>query len=326
MIRYIAQRLGESVVVIALMSFIIYGLIGLMPGDPIDLMINSDPRLTPADAARLRAVYGLDRPLTERYLNWLTAALTGDFGNSRLHVRPVLDVMPTFLINSVYLMGLSFVLSIAIAVPAGVYAAINQNTRTDHAINLFCFAGISIPIFWLALMLIIVFSVLVPILPASGISSIGGGFVDRLRHMVLPVTALTVFSIGTYTRFVRAAMIEVLRQDYIRTAYAKGARPARVVWHHALRNAMIPVITVVALSFGTLFSGALITETMFAYPGMGKLIFDSIMGNDYNMALITLLFATAVTLVANLAADIAYAWLDPRISYATGAGSSGGRS
>lgn len=325
MIRYIVQRLGESAVVIALMSFVIYGLIGLMPGDPIDLMINSNPRLTPADAARLRAIYGLDQPLTERYLNWLAAALTGDFGNSRLHVRPVLDVMPTFLVNTVYLMGLSFVLSIAIAVPAGVYAAINQNTRTDHAINLFCFAGISIPIFWLALMLIIIFSVLVPILPASGISSIdGGGFVDRLRHMILPVTALTIFSIGTYTRFVRAAMIEVLRQDYIRTAYAKGAGPARVVWRHALRNAMIPVITVVALSFGTLFSGALITETMFAYPGMGKLIFDSIMGNDYNMALVTLLFATVVTLAANLAADIAYAWLDPRISYSSGGG--GGRS
>jgi peptide/nickel transport system permease protein len=142
--------------------------------------------------------------------------------------------------------------------------------------------------------------------------------------MILPVTALTIFSIGTYTRFVRAAMIEVLRQDYIRTAYAKGAGPTRVVWRHALRNAMIPVITVVALSFGTLFSGALITETMFAYPGMGKLIFDSIMGNDYNMALVTLLFATIVTLAANLAADIAYAWLDPRISYSSGSG--GGRS
>jgi len=319
MTRFIVQRLGESIVVIALMSFLIYALIALMPGDPIDLMINSDPRLTPADAARLRAVYGLDKPLMERYLAWAGAALSGDFGNSRLHVRPVLDVMPGYLLNSVNLMALSFILSVAIAIPAGVYAALRQNTRIDHIINLLCFAGISVPVFWLALMLIILFAVMIPILPASGINSVGGGgFLDTARHLVLPVATLTVFSIGSYTRFMRAAMIEVLRQDYIRTARAKGASENRVVWVHGLRNAMIPVVTVVALSFGTLFSGALITETMFAYPGMGKLIFDSIMGNDYNMALVTLLFATAVTLAANLLADIAYAWLDPRISYDSG--------
>ena len=322
MIRYILQRLGESAVVIALISFVIYALIGLMPGDPIDLMINSDPRLTPADAARLRAVYGLDRPLVDRYLSWAAAAIGGDFGNSRLHVRPVLDVMPGFLLNTVKLMGLSFILSVAIAIPAGVIAARRQNSRLDHVINLLCFAGISVPVFWLALMLIILFSVMMPILPASGIASVGGGggLWDAARHLVLPVATLTIFSVGSYTRFVRAAMIEVLRQDYIRTARAKGAGSSRVVWVHALRNAMIPVVTVVALSFGTLFSGALITETMFAYPGMGKLIYDSIMGNDYNMALVTLLFATAVTLAANLLADLAYAWLDPRISYAAGEG------
>ncbi len=322
MMRYVAARLAQSAVVLALMSFLIYALIGLMPGDPIDLMIASDPRLTPADAERLRAVYGLDRPLTERYFSWALAALQGDFGNSRLHVRPVTEVMGPFLTNTVNLMGLSFLLSVVIAVPAGILAALRQNTRVDHAINLLCFAGISIPIFWLALMLIIVFSVILQVLPASGTASLGGGgFLDTVRHLVLPVAALTIFSVGSYTRFMRASMIEVMRQDYIRTAYAKGARPGRVVWRHALRNALIPVITVIALSFGTLFSGALITETMFAYPGMGKLIYDAIMGNDYNLALVTLLFATAVTLAANLAADVAYAWLDPRISYGTTEGS-----
>lgn len=321
MIRYVCQRLGESIIVVIVMSFLIYALIGLMPGDPIDLMINSDPRLTPADAARLRAVYGLDRPLMDRYLSWAAAALTGDFGNSRLHVRPVLDVMPGFLFNTVKLMGLSFLLSVAVAIPAGVFAAVRQNSRLDHAINLLCFAGISVPVFWLALMLIIVFSVMMPILPASGVGSVGGGgIIDTLRHLILPVATLTIFSIGAYTRYMRAAMIEVLRQDYIRTARAKGAGGRRVVWVHALRNAMIPVVTIIALSFGTLFSGALITETMFAYPGMGKLIYDSIMGNDYNMALVTLLFATVVTLAANLLADLAYAWLDPRISLFSGKG------
>ncbi len=316
MMRYVMGRLVESVVVLIIMSFVIYALIGLMPGDPIDLMINSDPRLTPADAARLRAVYGLDKPLVERYLNWAAAALTGDFGHSRLYVRPVLDVMPGFLLNTFNLMGLTFVISIAIALPVGIYAALRQHSAADYAINLACFAGISIPIFWLALMLIIVFAVLIPILPASGISSVGGGdFLDRARHLVLPVITLTIFSVGSYTRFMRASTIEVMRQDYIRTAYAKGANRHQVVIRHALRNALLPVVTIIALSFGTLFSGALITETMFAYPGMGKLIYDSIMGNDFNMALVALLFATLVTLLADLCADLAYAWLDPRISY-----------
>ena len=321
MTRYVAGRLMESVIVLAVMSFVIYALIGLMPGDPIDLMIKSDPRLTPADAARLRAVYGLDQPLGERYLNWAMAALSGDFGNSRLHVRPVLDVMPSFLINTLNLMGLTFVISIAIAIPLGVFAALRRQTAVDYVINLACFAGISVPIFWLGLMLIIVFSVIIPILPASGVSSVGGGdFLDRVRHLILPVVTLTIFSVGSYTRFMRASTIEVMRQDYIRTALAKGASRRRVVTVHALRTALIPVVTIVALSFGSLFSGALITETIFGYPGMGKLIYDSIMGNDFNMALMTLLFATLVTVLANLAADIAYAWLDPRISYDRGGG------
>ncbi len=322
MTRFVATRLMESVIVLLIMSFVIYALIGLMPGDPIDLMIASDPKLTPADAERLRAVYGLDQPLMARYLAWLGAALEGDFGNSRLFVEPVWRVMPPFLLNTVNLMGLSFALSVVIAIPAGVYAALHPHSRADHAINLLCFAGISIPVFWLALMLIIVFSVMLGALPASGISTVGQeGVLDTAKHLVLPTLTLTIFSVGQYTRYMRAAMMETLRQDFIRTARAKGAGPARVVLRHALRNALIPVVTIVALSFGNLFSGALITETMFAYPGMGKMIFDAIMGNDFNLALVGLLFATLLTLAANLGADISYAWLDPRISYRkTGAG------
>ncbi len=322
MTRFVATRLMESVIVLLIMSFVIYALIGLMPGDPIDLMIASDPKLTPADAERLRAVYGLDQPLMARYLAWLLAALEGDFGNSRLFVEPVWRVMPPFLLNTVNLMGLSFALSVVIAIPAGIYAALHPHSRADHAINLLCFAGISIPVFWLALMLIIVFSVMLGALPASGISTVGQeGVLDTAKHLVLPTLTLTIFSVGHYTRYMRAAMMETLRQDFIRTARAKGAGKARVVLRHALRNALIPVVTIVALSFGNLFSGALITETMFAYPGMGKMIFDAIMGNDFNLALVGLLFATLLTLAANLGADISYAWLDPRISYRkTGAG------
>ena len=319
MMRFIAGRIGESLIVLLIMSFLVYVLIGLMPGDPVDLMIAGDPKLTSADIARLKALYGLDQPLFDRYLAWLGAAVTGDFGNSRQHVRPVLEVMGPYLGNTMVLMGASFALSILIAIPAGVWAALRPHSKLDHAINLLCFAGISIPVFWLALLMMMVFSVWLGLLPASGVATVGDGSLgDRLLHLILPTVTLTIFSIGHYTRYVRAAMMETLRQDFIRTAQAKGASRSRLLWRHALPNALIPVITIMALSFGGLFSGALVTETMFAYPGMGKLIYDAIMGNDFNLALIGLLFATLLTLAGNLFADIAYAWLDPRISYGGG--------
>ncbi|MCH7957821.1 MAG: ABC transporter permease [Proteobacteria bacterium] len=316
MTRFLATRVAQSVIVLALMSFAIYALIGLMPGDPIDLMISADPKMTPEDAARLRELYGVDKPVVERYANWLMAALGGDLGYSRLYAAPVLDVLLPALGNTLILLGLTLVLSLAIGLPAGVVAALRPYSRTDYAINLFAFAGISVPAFWLGLLLIIVFAVILGVLPAGGTETVGGaGFWDQAKYLVLPVANLTLASVGGHTRYMRAAMMETLRQDYIRTARAKGAGRARVVLGHALRNAMIPVVTIIALQFGYLFSGALITETIFAYPGMGKLIFDSIMGNDFNLALVALLFATLVTLIGNLLADVTYAWLDPRITY-----------
>jgi len=314
--RYIAGRLLETLIVLAVMSFVIYALMGMMPGDPIDIMVQADPNLTPADAARLKALYGLDRPLIERYGNWLAAALGGDFGYSRVFNRPVIEVLLPRLGNTLALMGLSFVVSLAVALPIGVVSALRPYRTGDYAINFAALAGISVPTFWLALMLIYLFSVSWGVLPAGGVTSIeGGGLLDRARYLILPVLTLSVASAGGFTRYVRASMMETLRQDYIRTARAKGLPERRVILHHALRNALIPVVTIVALSFGGLFSGALITETMFSYLGMGKLTYDSIMGNDYNLALICLLFATLVTLLSNLGADLVYAWLDPRISY-----------
>ena len=287
-----------------------------MPGDPIDVMVQSDPNLTTSDAERLKALYGLDKPLLERYKNWLSSALTGDFGYSRIHNRPTLEILVPRLINTTWLMAASLFLSLILAIPLGIYSALHPYSRSDYFINFLALGGISIPVFWLALMLIILFSVSLGWLPAGGMGSTGdGGVTDRISHMVLPVVTLSIASIGSLTRYVRSAMMEVLRNEYIRTARAKGLSRYKIVYKHALRNAMIPVVTVLALSFGTLFSGALITETMFSYLGMGKLIYDSIIGNDYNLALVSLLFATGLVLTGNLLADLAYAWLDPRISY-----------
>ena len=316
MAHFLFHRLWQSALVLAVMSFVVYSLIGLMPGDPVDLMITAAPKITAEDAARLRALYGLDRPVIERYGNWLAAALSGDFGYSRLYARPVMEALVPAMGNTLVLLGLSFALALMIALPAGIAAAYRPYSRTDYAINMTAFAGLSVPPVWLALMLIIVFAVILGVLPAGGMGTIGaGGIWDNARYLVLPVVALTIASIGGHTRYMRAAMIETLRQDYIRTARATGASEARVVFGHALRNALIPVVTIIALDFGALFSGALITETIFAWPGMGRLIYDAIMGNDFNLALVALLLATVLTLIGNFFADVAYVWLDPRVSF-----------
>ena len=316
MIRFTAIRLVEIAAMLALMSFVIYALIGLMPGDPIDLMRSADPRMSAADAARLKALYGVDQPLVTRYAAWAREALSGELGYSRLFAAPVSAALLPRLGNSLLLMGSSFVLAFALALGLGTAAARRPDSRLDATVNLFCFAGVSLPTFWLALILILIFAAGLGWLPASGIATAGSSDVaDRLRHLILPVATLTLVTTGSYTRYVRAAMREALAQDHIRTARAKGASETRVVLHHALRAALVPVTTILALSFGGLVSGALVTETMFAYPGMGKLIFDAVMGNDYNLALAALLLATATTMTANLAADLAYAWLDPRVSY-----------
>jgi peptide/nickel transport system permease protein len=315
MSRFILARCGQAALVLLVMSFVIYGLIGLMPGDPIDTMVASNPGATPEVVAHLRAIYGLDQPIMLRYAHWLVSALHGDFGYSRTHSQPVLEVLGPALLQSAKLMLSSFVLSVALAFILGVWAALRPGGIADGVISLFAFAGISVPVFWLALMLILLVAVHWHALPASGIGTVGdGGFTDQFRHLVLPVTTLALANTGQFTRFVRAAMIETLRMDHIRTARAKGAGELRVVLAHALRNAMIPVVTVLALSFGSLFSGALITETMFAQPGMGKMIYDAILGNDFNLALTGLLFATLTTLLSNLLADLAYGWLDPRVA------------
>lgn len=317
-VRYLGGRLIQALIVLLTMSFVIYGLIGLMPGDPVDLMISADPRMTSEDAARLRAIYGLDQPLADRWAAWLGAALSGDLGWSRLQAQPVLDALIPALGETAVLMGVSLALTIAAALPAGIAAARRPHSALDRAVGLLAFLGISTPPFWLALLLIIAFSVRLGILPAGG-TGIGGGALDQLRHLVLPVLALTLAGVGSYVRYVRAAMLETLGRDWIRTARAKGVGERRLLLQHALRPAMVPVVTLIGIDFGTLFSGALVVETVFARPGMGRLIYDAILGNDYNLALAALMLATLVTLLGNLLADLGLVLLDRRLRLGEGA-------
>ncbi|HTH15570.1 MAG TPA: ABC transporter permease [Magnetospirillum sp.] len=316
MSHHVLSRALQSLAVLLVMSFVVYGLMGLMPGDPIDLMIAGDPHLTAADAVRLKALYGLDKPWTERYLRWLAQVAQGELGYSRLYARPVLQALAPALANTALLMVTSLALSLLIAIPLGILASLRPESLFDRAINLLAFASVSVPTFWLGLMLILAFAVQLGWLPASGMEDVGDGSLpDRLRHMVLPVSTLALAGIGQYMRQMRAAMIGESHHDYVRTARAKGCRPVRVVLAHQLRNALIPVTTILALEVGGLFSGALITETVFAWPGMGRLIYDAVMGNDFNLALVGLLLATAMTLLGSILADLAYVALDRRVSY-----------
>ena len=313
---YLARRALQAIAVLVAMSLLVHVLLALMPGDPVDLMASGDPRMTAADLQRLRELHGVDRPVLERYAAWATAALQGDFGWSRSFRRPVLEVIAPRLGNTVLLMGSALALALAIGLPLGIWAAAREGSVVDRVVNLACFASAATPTFWLALLLMMLFAVRLGWLPAGGLPPAGSGLAGSLRHMALPVATLALAEAGVYARHLRAAMIEALAENHVRTARAKGASRMRVLLFHALRNAMVPVATVAALGFGGLFSGALVTETMFAWPGMGKLIYDSILGSDYNVALVALLFATLLTLLGSLLADLACAALDPRISLA----------
>lgn len=298
-------RLLQSLGALLLASLAVFLLIGLMPGDPVDLMAAGNPDMTPADIARLRERYGLDQPLLARYGHWLAAALQGDFGYSRLFSLPVLDVIWPRLLNTAALMGMALALTVALAVPAGVWAAWRRGSAGDRLLNLVCFAGMSLPAFWVALLLIALFAVTLQWLPASASLS-------NPLSLILPVATLALGGLAAYIRHTRSAMTEALQADHIRTAHAKGCGTARVLWGHAFRNALAPVVTLLMLDLGALLGGALTVETVFAFPGMGKLMFDAVMGNDYNLALVGFLILTAMVLAANLLADTLYARLDPR--------------
>jgi len=316
MLKYISGRLLQTVFVLVALSFFCYVLLTLMPGDPVELMIQSNPKITQEDVERLRSLYGIDQPVYLRYGNWIKDILSGDLGFSRTYRVPVTELLLPRLKNTFTLSFLALLFSLAIAIPLGILAALKANQRVDYIIGFFSFGGISTPSFWLGLMLIIVFAVKLQWLPASGTEPIGltsPSFFDRLPYLILPALTLSYISIGRFIRFTRSAMLESLKNDYIRTATAKGLPRKTVIWKHAFRNALLSLITMVTLSFSGVFSGATITETVFAYQGVGKLVYDSILANDFNVAMISFMISVSMVLIFSLVADLLYSWADPRI-------------
>jgi peptide/nickel transport system permease protein len=322
MSTYILRRILQTLIVIVILSFVCFDLMARMPGDPVDIMVSSNPKMTAEDVARLRELYGLDQPVFSRYKLWVTDIVKGELGYSRTYRVPVQELLGPRLWNTFVLSAAALIFSLLIAVPLGVFSALRPGSKIDYVVNFVSFGGISIPSFWLGIVFILMFAVWIPILPAGGTQTAGSDnlgfwadFFDRTKYLILPVLSLSLQQIGRFSRFTRSAMLESMRNDFIRTAKAKGLSRQVVIWRHAFRNALIPLITILALSISSVFSGAIITETVFAYQGVGKLTYDSIIGNDFNVAMVSFIISVAMVLLMNLVADLLYGVADPRISY-----------
>ncbi|PYE82479.1 ABC transporter permease [Pseudoroseicyclus aestuarii] len=312
---FLIRRILGAIPLLFGISLVLFTIIHLAPGGPLDVYADN-PSVSPEALEQIREAFGLDRPVPVQYVLWLRSMLVGDWGLSIRTGRPVLDEILTRLGPTMQLGGISMLLSFLVAVPLGIISAARRGSRTDSTVTLAAFAGISLPVFWSALLLQLVFSVWLGWLPSAGMKSIGDGSVsDRLLHLILPVTVLSLATIASWSRYIRSGMVDVLSQDYIRTAYAKGRREGSVILRHALRNAMIPAVTVIAIDFVTIISGAVITETVFAWPGIGRLFVESMNGRDYPMLMGLMMMGSVGVVAANIIADIVYATLDPRIRH-----------
>jgi peptide/nickel transport system permease protein len=311
MTTYIARRLLQMIPVLIGISVIVFLLIRL-GGDPV---LNLVPDyFTEEEIAAVRADYGFDRPILVQYVEFVGRALTGDFGYSYYHRQPAWDMVATRLPRTAQLAFAAIALSIVVAVPLGILAALKRNTWADVLITGLSVWGRSLPNFWLGIMFILLFAVTLGWFPVSGT----GEFSNRpfLAHLFLPALTLAFGLITTLTRLVRSAMLEVLREDHVRTARAKGQGEALVIVRHVLRNALIPVVTVLGLQIGWLLGGAVIIEDVFAWPGLGRLMLTSIMARDNSVVQAALLVSALIIMVSNLLVDIVYTFLDPRIRYA----------
>jgi peptide/nickel transport system permease protein len=343
--RYVLRRLLQAIPIMFLMSIVLFALVNLAPGGP--LAGHSRTRhVNPERAEMLKRQLGLDKPLVVQYVIWLIGndwmkvdadgddildsygeqhgILRGDFGFSFQTRKPVLEEIADRLPNTVYLMSVTLIIVAIIAIPIGIISAVKQYSFFDILATTLAFMGQAVPEFWLGLILILVFygwlknpATGEPLLPPGGMQTLGAGFslADRVKHLILPVTMGMVGWVAWYSRFLRSSMLDVIHQDFIRTARAKGLRERVVLLRHALKNAAIPLVTIFALDLPYIFAGSLYVEYIFAWPGMGRLFYQSALKRDYPILLAILIVATAITLLCNLLADVAYAYLDPRVRF-----------
>ena len=334
MTKYVLKRIGYMILVFLIVSLLMYSIYNLIPTDPARAQLEGlkqtlKPEQYEARYQQLREQMGLNDPLIVRYARWMGFApeknggfsglIQGDFGYSQTYKQNVIDVLPPRMLNTVYLNIFSTILALAITIPLGIFCAVHKKGKFDNTVQVFTIVGYSIPVYIIALLFIWLFAVTLGWLPVSGVETPGNSytgfrwFIDRVYYMILPVLVMTVGSLGGMTRYVRAAMIESLSMDYIRTARAKGLREKVVVYSHAWRNALLPVVTVIIGWFISIFSGSLIIENMFSLNGMGQLYYKALTGNDYELALIIQMFYVVIALVGQLITDLSYGLVDPRV-------------
>ncbi len=322
--KYIVRRVLQAVPLLLVISLILFTIIQLLPEKPWALLLHN-PRITPEDRARILAYYGWDQPFVVQYVLYMKHLLQipPDLGNSYFSHQSTLSLIAQRFPNTAILMGSNYIVTLAVAIPIGIIAAVKQYSKFDNLLTTSAFVGISLPNFWFGLMLIILLAVIpfehfgFKIFPTNSMWDQGheGDPLNLAWHLVLPTIVLAVQSIARYSRYIRSSMLDVLNQDYIRTARAKGLTEARVVLRHALRNSLLPLITLMGLDIPQLFSGALITEQVFAWPGMGRLFWDAASKSDYQVLMGILVIVSLLVVVGNLLADVAYGWADPRIQY-----------
>jgi peptide/nickel transport system permease protein len=318
--RYIIRRLIQVIPLLFGITFLTYAIVNAA-GDPLaELELN--PRIKAEDIERYKDSLGLNDPWYVRYFIWVGNVFQGDLGLSMINFTPVTDRILTVLPNTLLLTGTAFVISLLIAIPLGVYSAVKRNSLFDNVATVGTVAVFALPSFWLGLLLIILFSVKfrewgLPYLPVGGMRELRGetGLLDRIEHLILPAVTLALVQLAGWARYIRGSMLEVIRQDYVRTAQAKGLRHKSVIFRHAFRNALLPLVTLLGLSVPELLAGAIFVETIFAWNGMGRLTIDAVKDSDYTLIMGITLFFAFLTIIGNLLADIFYAILDPRIRY-----------
>jgi len=314
--RYTIRRILQMIPLMVGISLIIFLIIQAAPGGPEQMMLQSGLTIDPSVIEAYRHRLGVDQPIYIQYFKWISAFITGDLGISYTSTRPVLTMIMERLPATLELMSVSFVLAALIAIPMGIYSALRQYSFFDMVATTSSFLGIAMPVFWFGLILQLVFSVKLGWLPVSGTITVGNtSFEDHILHLILPSVVLSLHYIAGWSRYMRSSMLGVIGSDYIRTARSKGLRENIVVFRHAVKNALIPVVTIMALNLAALFSGAVITETIFAWPGIGRLFIQAMYARDYPVLMGILMMGSLMVVVFNLLADLVYGWLDPRISY-----------
>jgi len=308
---FLVRRLLLLVPTLFLASVVIFAIITLAPGDPVRMMLGT--QATPGEIAQERTRLGLDKPVPVRYVIWMTHVSRLDLGRSQVNNQPVAALVLQAFPNTLRLTVGALAISVLVGFAFGIVAALRQNRPADLVLTGLASLGLAVPSFWLGILLILLFSVTLRWLPPSGVGESGTPALEGLKYLVMPVITIAVSNLSVFSRFVRTAMLDVLTAHYIRTARAKGLGERVVVVRHALRNALIPVVTILGIQFGRLLGGALITEAVFAYPGIGRLVVTSILNRDYPMVQATLMLVVLIFLAANTIVDISYAFLDPRV-------------